>query len=37
MTVDTDIPTSGIPQDQLDAFKGFLRSEAYFVLGTTVV
>jgi hypothetical protein len=34
LTVDTDVPTSGYPAEQLAAFKGFLRSEAYFVLGT---
>jgi tetratricopeptide (TPR) repeat protein len=34
VTVDTDVPTSGFPPEQLAAFKGFLRSEAYFVLGT---
>jgi len=34
VTVDTDVPTSGYPAEQLAAFKGFLRSEAYFVLGT---
>jgi len=33
-TIDTDVPTSGYPPDQLEAFKNFLRSEAYFVLGT---
>lgn len=32
-TVDTDIPTSGYPPEQLSAYKGFLRSEAYAVLG----
>jgi len=32
-TVDTDIPTSGYPPEQLIAYKGFLRSEAYAVLG----
>src|ERR1035438_3087730 len=32
-TVDTDIPTSGYPPEQLLAYKGFLRSEAYAVLG----
>ena len=32
-TVDTDIPTSGYPPEQLAAYKGFLRSEAYAVLG----
>jgi tetratricopeptide (TPR) repeat protein len=34
VTVDTDVPTSGYPPEQLNAFKGFLRSEAFFVLGT---
>jgi len=34
VTVDTDVPTTGYPPEQLAAFKGFLRSEAYFVLGT---
>ncbi len=33
-TIDTDIPTSGYPPEQLNAFKNFLRSEAYLVLGT---
>jgi tetratricopeptide (TPR) repeat protein len=33
-TVDTDVPSSGYPPEQLNAFKGFLRSEAYEVLGT---
>jgi tetratricopeptide (TPR) repeat protein len=33
-TIDTDVPTSGYPPEQLEAFKNFLRSEAYFVLGT---
>jgi tetratricopeptide (TPR) repeat protein len=32
-TVDTDIPTSGYPPEQLAAYKGYLRSEAYAVLG----
>lgn len=32
-TVDTDIPTTGYPPDKLAAYKGFLRSEAYAVLG----
>jgi len=32
-TVETDIPTSGYPPEQLAAYKGFLRSEAYAVLG----
>jgi tetratricopeptide (TPR) repeat protein len=34
VTIDTDIPTSGYPPEQLAAFKSFLRSEAYLVLGT---
>jgi len=32
-TVDTDIPSSGYPPEQLTAYKGYLRSEAYAVLG----
>ena len=34
VTVDTDVPTTGYPPEQLAAFKNYLRSEAYFVLGT---
>ena len=34
ITVDTDVPSSGYPPEQLNAFKGFLRSEAYAILGT---
>lgn len=34
VTVDTDVPTSGYPPEQLAGYKGFLRSQAYFVLGT---
>jgi tetratricopeptide (TPR) repeat protein len=33
VTVDTDVPTSGYSADQLNAYKGFLRSDAYAVLG----
>jgi len=33
-TVDTDVPASGYPPEQLTAYKGFLRSEAYAILGT---
>ena len=33
MTIDTDIPSSGYPPEQLAIYKGFLRSEAYAVLG----
>ncbi len=34
VTVDTDVPSSGYPPEQLNAYKGFLRSEAYAILGT---
>jgi tetratricopeptide (TPR) repeat protein len=34
VTVDTDVPTSGQPPDKIDAYKSFLRSEAYAILGT---
>jgi tetratricopeptide (TPR) repeat protein len=34
VTVETDIPSAGYPPDQLTAFKGFIRSEAYAILGT---
>jgi tetratricopeptide (TPR) repeat protein len=34
VTVDTDVPTSGYAPDQLAAFKGYTRSEAYVILGT---
>ena len=34
VTIDTDVPTSGYPPDKVALFKGFLRSEAYAVLGT---
>ncbi len=34
ITVDTDIPTANQPQDKIDAYKGFLKSEAYAILGT---
>jgi len=33
-TVDTDIPTAGQPPERIEAYKGFLRSEAYAILGT---
>jgi tetratricopeptide (TPR) repeat protein len=33
VTIDTDIPTTGYPPEKLAAYKGFLRSEAYAVLG----
>jgi tetratricopeptide (TPR) repeat protein len=34
LTIETDIPSSGYPPDKLAAYKGFLRSEAYAILGT---
>jgi tetratricopeptide (TPR) repeat protein len=34
VTIDTDVPSSGYPPEQLAAFKGFLKSEAYTILGT---
>jgi len=34
VTVDTDLPTSGYPPEQLNAVKNYLRSEAYYILGT---
>src|ERR1700733_8591743 len=34
VTSDTDIPTAGAPPERLEAYKGFLKSEAYAVLGT---
>ena len=34
VTVDTDIPTANQPPDKIEAYKGFLRSEAYAILGT---
>jgi len=34
VTVDTDVPTTGYPPEQLNAFKNGVRSEAYFILGT---
>ena len=34
LTVDTDVPSSGYPPEQLNAFKSFLRSDAYTILGT---
>ena len=33
VTVDTDVPTAGYPPEQLNAFKSFLRSEAYSFWG----
>jgi tetratricopeptide (TPR) repeat protein len=34
VTVETDVPTAGQPQERVDAYKGFLRSEAYAIIGT---
>jgi tetratricopeptide (TPR) repeat protein len=34
VTVDTDLPTAGYPAEQLKAYKDFLRSDAYAILGT---
>jgi tetratricopeptide (TPR) repeat protein len=34
VTVDTDVPSTGYPPEQLNAFKGYLRSEAYAIVGT---
>jgi tetratricopeptide (TPR) repeat protein len=34
VTIETDVPTAGYPPEQLNAFKGFLRSDAYAILGT---
>jgi tetratricopeptide (TPR) repeat protein len=34
LTVDTDVPTAGYPAEQVHTFKGFIRSQAYYTLGT---
>jgi len=34
VTIDTDVPSAGYPPEQLNAFKSFLRSDAYAILGT---
>jgi tetratricopeptide (TPR) repeat protein len=34
VTVDTDVPTSGYSEEQVKNYKNFIRSQAYFVLGT---
>jgi tetratricopeptide (TPR) repeat protein len=34
VTVDTDVPTASVPPEQLAAYKGFLKSESYAILGT---
>jgi len=33
-TIDTDLPTTGYAPEQLTAYKGFLKSDAYAILGT---
>src|SRR5579871_4933263 len=34
VTVYTDVPTAGYPQDKIDMYKRYTRSEAYAILGT---
>jgi tetratricopeptide (TPR) repeat protein len=34
VTIDTDVPTAGYDPQKLAAYKGYLRSEAYAILGT---
>jgi len=34
LTIDTDTPTASVPPEQLNAYKGFLKSDAYAILGT---
>ncbi|MFZ0201030.1 MAG: hypothetical protein WB523_15865 [Candidatus Sulfotelmatobacter sp.] len=34
VTIDTDIPTAGQLPEKVDAYKGFLKSDAYAILGT---
>jgi tetratricopeptide (TPR) repeat protein len=34
VTIDTDVPTAGYPPEKVAQFKGFLKSEAYAILGT---
>jgi tetratricopeptide (TPR) repeat protein len=34
VTVDTDVPTAGVAPEKLELYKGFVRSEAYSILGT---
>jgi tetratricopeptide (TPR) repeat protein len=34
VTVDTDVPSSGYTAEQLNTFKGYVRSEAYAIVGT---
>jgi tetratricopeptide (TPR) repeat protein len=34
VTVDTDVPTAGVAPEKLEQYKGFVRSEAYSIIGT---
>jgi tetratricopeptide (TPR) repeat protein len=34
VTVETDIPTAGLPADKVELYKAFLRSEAFSIIGT---
>lgn len=34
VTVDTDVPAANQPPERVEAYKGFLRSESYAILGT---
>lgn len=34
ITLDTDVPTAGVAPDRLATYKGYVRSQAYYVLGT---
>ncbi len=34
VTIDTDVPTAGYDPQQLNSYKGFLKSTAYVILGT---
>jgi tetratricopeptide (TPR) repeat protein len=34
VTIETDVPTTGYTAEQINGFKSFIRSEAYFILGT---
>jgi tetratricopeptide (TPR) repeat protein len=34
VTLDTDVPTAGVPPDRLATYKAYVRSQAYYVLGT---
>jgi len=33
ITIDTDVPTAGYPPERIDAFKRYVRSDAYAILG----